>query len=132
LSNDKVQGFLEDNLGPRSPSTEVAPPKSFTLTTTTPAECGSLYGWSIHTVTIPGRLARLTIDIVDGTAAVNTTNVLSFSVDTSVSRIGMIAVDGREALVTQGPEKEWRVSKQKGHWKVSCDLSNPFSSLTSV
>ena len=81
---------------------------------------------------IPGRLARLTIDIIDGTAAVSTTNVWSFSVDTSVSPISMIAVDGGEALVIEGVEKVWWVSKQKGHWEVSCDLSNPFSSLISV
>ena len=132
LSNDKVQGFLEDNLSPRSPSTEAAPPQSFTLTITTPAEGGSLYGWRIRAVTVPGRLAKLIINIVDGMAVVNTTNVWSFSVDTSVSPIGMIAVDGGVALAAQGAEKEWLVSKQKGHWKVPCDLSNPFSSLISV
>lgn len=81
---------------------------------------------------IPGRLARLTIDIIDGTAAVNTTNVWSFSVDTSVSPISMIAVDGGEALVIKGAEKVWWVSKQKGHWEVLCDLSNSFISLISV
>jgi len=124
LSNDKVQQFLEDNLSPRGPSTEVAPPKSFTFTITTPAECGSLYGWRVHAVRIPGRLARLTIDIVDGTAAVNTTNVWSFSVDTSVSPISMIAVDGGEALVINGAENVWWSSKQKGYWEVSCNSSN--------
>jgi len=64
LLNDKVQQFLEGNLSPLSSSTEAAPPKSFTFTIRTAAECGSFYGW------IPGRLARLTINIVDGTAAV--------------------------------------------------------------
>ena len=132
LSNDKVQGFLEDNLKPRSPSTKGEPPKSLTLTTTTPDECGSLYGWRILAVKVPGRLARLTINIVDGIAMINTTNVWSFSVDTSVSPISTIAVDGGDAHIIQGAEKGWCVSKQKGHWEVSCDLSKPFSSLISV
>lgn len=70
-------------------------------------------------MTIPGRLARLTVDIVDGAAAVKTTNVWSFSLDTSVSPVSMITVDGGRALATQGTEKDWRVSKQKGHWEVS-------------
>jgi len=70
-------------------------------------------------VTIPGRLARLIIDIVNGTAVVKTTNVWSFSVDTSVSPIGVITVDGGGALIAQGAEKDWRVSKQKGYWEVS-------------
>ena len=117
LSSDKVQGFLDDNLSPRSP-TEPTPPKSFTLTVTTPEESGSLYGWRILAVTIPGRLARLMIDIVDGTAVVKTTNVRSLSVDTSVSPIGVITVDGGNALIAQGDEKVWRVSKLKGRWEV--------------
>jgi hypothetical protein len=69
-------------------------------------------------VTIPGRLARLTINIVDGSAAVMVTNVWSFSVDTSVSPIGMITVDGGNGLVPQGAEKEWRISRPRGHWEV--------------
>jgi hypothetical protein len=132
LSNDKVQKFLDDNLSPRSSFTEAASPKSFTFTITTPAECGSLYGWRVDEVKIPGRLARLTIDIVDGTAAVNTTNVWSFSIDTSVSPTSMITVDGGEALELKGAEKVWWFSKQKGHWEVSYNLSNPFCSLISV
>ena len=119
LSNDKVQAFLDDNIDPRSPSTEAVLPRSFVLTVTTPEECGSLYGWRIRTVTIPGRLARLIIDIINGTAVVKTTNVWSFSVDTSVSPIGAITVDGGDTIVAQGAEKDWRVSKQKGHWEVS-------------
>ena len=70
-------------------------------------------------MTTPGRLARLTIDIVDGAAAVKTNNVWSFSVDTSVPEIGAITVDGSDALVAQGAEKCWRFSKEKGHWEVS-------------
>ena len=81
---------------------------------------------------VPGRLARLAINIVDGIAMINTTNIWSFSVDTSVSPISMIAVDGGDARKIQGTEKGWCVSKQKGHWEVSCDLSNLFSSLISV
>lgn len=114
-----MQAFLDDNLSPRSPSTEVVLPTSFALTVTTPEECGSLYGWRICAVAIPGRLARLIIDIVNETAVVKTTNVWSFSVDTSVFPIGVITVDGGDALVAHGAEKDWRVSKQKGHWEVS-------------
>jgi hypothetical protein len=70
-------------------------------------------------VTVPGRLARLRIDIVDGTATVKTTNVWSFLVDTSASPIGTVTVDGGNALAAQGAEKDWLVSKGKGHWEVS-------------
>ena len=81
---------------------------------------------------VPGRLARLTINIVDGTALINTTNVWIFSIDPSVSPIGMIAVNGGNALVIQGAEKVCWVSKQKGHWEVQCDLSDPLISLISL
>ena len=42
---------------------------------------------------IPGRLARLILDIVNGAAVVKTTNVWSFSADTFVSPFGEITVD---------------------------------------
>jgi hypothetical protein len=127
LSNDKVQKFLD--LSPRSSFTEAAPPNYFTFTITTPAECGSLYGWRVDEVKIPGRLARLTIHIVGGTAAVNTTNVWSFSIDTSVSPTSMITVDGGEDLELKGVEKVWWFSKQKGHWEVSYNLQTLFVAL---
>jgi hypothetical protein len=55
--------------------------KTFTLTVAVPAESGSLHGWKIERLSVPGRLGRLTVDVLaDNQLRIVTSNVDRFSV----------------------------------------------------
>ncbi|KAJ7197231.1 hypothetical protein GGX14DRAFT_545520 [Mycena pura] len=79
LKNDQVQTFLDTVL--QLSSTRRPRSKSFTLTVAIPAESGSLHGWKIERLTVPGRLGRLTVHTLsDNQLHVVTSNVDRFSV----------------------------------------------------
>ncbi|KAJ6488662.1 hypothetical protein C8R47DRAFT_490907 [Mycena vitilis] len=76
LKNDQVQAFLDDVLSRRRSRSS-----TFTLTVAVPAESGSLHGFNIERLGIPGRLGRLTVDALDDNKLrVVTSNVDRFSV----------------------------------------------------
>jgi len=52
LNNPEVQDFIHVLANSSGTSTQS---KSFTLTVTAPQECGSLHGWRINQLNIPGR-----------------------------------------------------------------------------
>ncbi|KAJ7684731.1 hypothetical protein DFH06DRAFT_1277353 [Mycena polygramma] len=72
LKNDQVQAFLVDVLSRRRSRSS-----TFTLTVAVPAESGSLHGFNIERLGIPGRLGRLTVDALDD----NKLRVLTSNVD---------------------------------------------------
>ncbi|KAH9925275.1 uncharacterized protein B0H18DRAFT_1170833 [Fomitopsis serialis] len=55
-------------------------PDSFTLTVSIPAESGSLHGWRIHQLLVPGRIGRLTVVLSGTSIEVRTNNVAVFSI----------------------------------------------------
>ncbi|KAL7283150.1 hypothetical protein ACG7TL_002576 [Trametes sanguinea] len=64
--------------------------RSFTLTVAVPSDSGSLHGWSILSLTAPGRLGRLTVESQKGAWKVHTRNVRAFSI-----HIGSLPLDAR-------------------------------------
>ncbi|KAL1947537.1 hypothetical protein VTO73DRAFT_13261 [Trametes versicolor] len=84
---------------------------SFTLTVALPSDSGSLHGWSIHSLRVPGRLARLTVDLKQGAIQVRTSNVKAFSV-----RIGALPVQVRNTpFVLDGQ----RLELDEGTWNLT-------------
>lgn len=78
LDNAQVQDFLDSYTNvPKGDSPSV---KEFTLTVYEPRDCGSLYGWKIECVLLPGRLARLHVDLREPhLSRITTTNISGFS-----------------------------------------------------
>ncbi|KAL0578240.1 hypothetical protein V5O48_003735 [Marasmius crinis-equi] len=81
FDNEQVQSFLDQVLEKSVPP---SPSRSFTLTVALPADSGSLHGWRIDQLSIPGRLARLNVRVDDGQVHVVSSNIKAFSIDTSV------------------------------------------------
>ncbi|KAG2020554.1 hypothetical protein CC2G_005880 [Coprinopsis cinerea AmutBmut pab1-1] len=78
LNNEEVQTFLESH---SSLNTTREVPQSFELTVSNPTESGSLYGFQIQSLSIPGRLGKLKIQKQGkDTLAVSPLNVRSFSI----------------------------------------------------
>ncbi|CCM03831.1 uncharacterized protein FIBRA_05980 [Fibroporia radiculosa] len=109
FDNDHVRNFMDSVLSQDS-SLNLASPKfeagSFTLTVSMPAESGSLHGWQIHSLLIPGRLARLTVQIRDSAVFVRTTNVQTFSVQhTTLAAERQLVID--DNAVSVKPHQNW-------------------------
>ncbi|KAJ7771786.1 hypothetical protein B0H16DRAFT_1772103, partial [Mycena metata] len=79
LKNAQVQAVLDNIL---QASTQRRPlSTTFTLTVAVPADSGSLHGWKIERLSVPGRLGRLTVHILaDNQLRIVTSNVDRFSV----------------------------------------------------
>ncbi|KAH9857796.1 hypothetical protein C2E23DRAFT_719844 [Lenzites betulinus] len=109
FNNHQVQSFVSSLLE-QSNSKDTPTSKSFTLTVAIPADSGSLHGWSIHSLRVPGRLARLTVVIQEGAVEVRTTNVKGFSI-----RIGSLPIHARNVpFIFDGQ----RVELDEGTWKL--------------
>ncbi|KAJ7470355.1 hypothetical protein FB451DRAFT_1038083 [Mycena latifolia] len=92
LKNDQVQAFLDNVL--RMSSFPRPRSKSFTLTVAVPAESGSLHGWKIERLSVPGRLGRLTVDaLADNQLRIVTSNVDQFTVLADIWNIDSLYVD---------------------------------------
>ncbi|KAI0332093.1 hypothetical protein GY45DRAFT_1321394 [Cubamyces sp. BRFM 1775] len=78
FSNDQVQSFLLSTLEGTSELAQTS--RSFTLTVAVPSDSGSLHGWSILRLGIPGRLGRLTVEANEDAIRVRTRNVQAFSI----------------------------------------------------
>ncbi|KAM5531823.1 hypothetical protein V8D89_014522 [Ganoderma adspersum] len=76
FKNDEVAAFVSSTLSRRDAGTSM---RSFTLTVAVPSDSGSLHGWSIHRLGIPGRLGRLTVNINPDGISVETSNIRAFS-----------------------------------------------------
>ncbi|KAJ7236724.1 hypothetical protein B0H12DRAFT_124090 [Mycena haematopus] len=103
LKNNQVQAFLDDVL--QTASRNRPSSKAFTLTVAVPAESGSLHGWKIERLSVPGRLGRLTVNVLtDNKLRIVTSNVDRFSVSTDVwDAIGSLRVDNALLEFPQEP-----------------------------
>ncbi|TBU28927.1 hypothetical protein BD311DRAFT_757466 [Dichomitus squalens] len=85
--NDAVKTFVASTLSGEG-ATAAPSSRSYTLTVAVPSDSGSLHGWSVHSLSIPGRLGRLGVDIKPGGISVRTTNIKAFSI-----RLGSLPED---------------------------------------
>ncbi|KAJ7445786.1 hypothetical protein B0H11DRAFT_2086878 [Mycena galericulata] len=101
LKNDQVQAFIDEVV--QSSSLPRPCSKIFTLTVAVPAESGSLHGWKIERLRVPGRLGRLTVDAFTGNQLrIVTSNVDRFSVRADMWDIESLYVDN--SLVEFSPQ----------------------------
>ncbi|KAF9036995.1 hypothetical protein BDZ89DRAFT_1061691 [Hymenopellis radicata] len=94
FKNDQVTSFLENAISAYPNRHTLA--ERFTLTVSVPSEVGSLHGWSIQALTIPGRLGRLSVQRAneeDDRVRVKTSNLESLSVDTNTFPISRLLLD---------------------------------------
>ena len=123
FANDQVESFTASTLNAQL---KTSPSPSFTLTVANPKDSGSLHGWSVHRVSVPGRLARLSVANKEGGVSVRTTNVKAFSVPIgslpSETRHAPIIVDGQTVELD---EASWEqpgfvlgLSMEEGTWMV--------------
>ncbi|KIK95035.1 hypothetical protein PAXRUDRAFT_780281 [Paxillus rubicundulus Ve08.2h10] len=83
LFNKHVQAFLDRVYFSSSSSEEKT--KNFTLTVAVPAESGSLNGWHIRALKVPGLLARLRVKkSTNGHTSIRTTNISAFSLNLDI------------------------------------------------
>ncbi|OSD02781.1 hypothetical protein PYCCODRAFT_1495213 [Trametes coccinea BRFM310] len=91
FANEQVQAFVSSTLESTSTADNASASRSFTLTVAVPSDSGSLHGWSILSLTAPGRrLGRLTVESQKGAWKVHTRNVRAFSI-----HIGSLPLDAR-------------------------------------
>ncbi|KAF8894431.1 hypothetical protein BD779DRAFT_1501027 [Infundibulicybe gibba] len=93
FNNEQVRAFLE-----RVVTTSADSPHrhkdEFTLTVAIPLESGSLHGWKIEELIVPGRLGRLRVNQMDDQRVrVTTSNVNRFSVQPPLYGLRSIQVD---------------------------------------
>ncbi|KAG7092176.1 hypothetical protein E1B28_008545 [Marasmius oreades] len=81
FDNEQTQAFLDQVLATFSPHPAS---KSFTLTVALPSDSGTLHGWRVDRLSVPGRLGRLNVELDEEKVRVVSSNVKAFSVDTSV------------------------------------------------
>ncbi|KAI5835596.1 hypothetical protein K523DRAFT_368134 [Schizophyllum commune Tattone D] len=102
IFDERVDAFIERALS-ASPSSA---PETFTLTIASPTESGSLHGWAVEELAVPGRLAKLTVvrtaqeraeATTQGRADVQTQNIIAFSIDKDTfEQLREITVNGKE------------------------------------
>ncbi|KAA1474811.1 alpha/beta-hydrolase, partial [Dentipellis sp. KUC8613] len=117
FANDHVQGFL-DSVLVKLQAPETWPTKGFTLTVSNPAESGSLHGWRIMGLHVPGRIARLTVQEEAGVISVSTQNVKSFSLDRRRTPALSLVVDDIDILLTQLHGNVARIESRTNGWQA--------------
>ncbi|KAH7107482.1 hypothetical protein BKA62DRAFT_683529 [Auriculariales sp. MPI-PUGE-AT-0066] len=122
------------------------PPCQWTHTVMWPGETGSLHGFRVLEVEVPGRLARLTVKLTeDGAVRVQTTNVRRFSIDHMLLHATKARDSSPRSIIVDEyhiPSSTWLDNLQKTHqslelvhsetWQVSeqhigSDISGPVS-----
>ncbi len=147
FKNDEVAAFVSSTLSGRDVSaSDAAGMRTFTLTVAIPSNSGSLHGWSIHRLNIPGRyvtypsmattcvevtymhrLGRLTVNFNSDGISVETSNIGAFSyrpesLPKHVTEVPFL-VDGQaieldEATWSQ-PNFSFGLVQEEGVWMVS-------------
>ncbi|KAF9228756.1 alpha/beta-hydrolase [Gyrodon lividus] len=85
LFNKHVQIFLDRHVYTEAANSQEGETKSFTLTVAVPAESGSMDGWQICALNVPGLLARLqVVKPPNGHTSIRTTNISAFSLDLNI------------------------------------------------
>jgi len=100
-------------------------PDSFTLTVSIPAESGSLHGWRIHQLLVPGRIGRLTVVLSGTSIDVRTNNVAVFSIQHIPRYAADVLVIDDVTLPMDGlrvnSDDAVHFSREDGTWKSSVD-----------
>ncbi|KAI0048234.1 hypothetical protein FA95DRAFT_1540157 [Auriscalpium vulgare] len=120
--NEAVEEFLGDVLNDdKSPSyTE------FTLTVAVPSESGSMHGFRIVHLILPGRLGRLRVSRVDGTVKVKTTNVKVFTVDRGIADMQCLYIDESRFSIYQDKASLMQFVQHLDGWQ-SARVESTFS-----
>lgn len=126
LNNPEVQDFIHVLANSSGTSTQS---KSFTLTVTAPQECGSLHGWRINQLNIPGRFGRLQVTwINDSKVVVEPSNILSFIVPRSNDPLELSVENSILSFMTvDSPTEIRQLESDSGKWEVR----NPRLSIAS-
>ncbi|KAL1730124.1 hypothetical protein EV714DRAFT_284474 [Schizophyllum commune] len=103
IFDKRVDAFIERVLTSTSDSES---PDRFTLTVASPTESGSLHGWAVEELAVPGRLSKLAVERTDpghgdittqGRVEITTQNVAAFSVDKEkLEKLRGVTVNGKE------------------------------------
>ncbi|THH31747.1 hypothetical protein EUX98_g2437 [Antrodiella citrinella] len=105
-------------------------PADFTLTVAIPSDSGSLHGFRIEALQIPGRLGRLTVQSGDNRVIIKTSNVRTFAIggpQTLTSGGLPVLVDNQEVNTNVlSNDAIVYICKRDGRWQI---LSNPTTSL---
>ncbi|KAK2467077.1 hypothetical protein APHAL10511_001335 [Amanita phalloides] len=116
--NGTVRSFLNKIL--LEPSQNVTP-KIFTISVASPAEQGSVYGWRVKQLIIPGRLGRMQICTTDtGTVTVTSSNIHLFSIDRRQCSMRTVLIDGTDITLSDSHANilEIYFERAQGKWKV--------------
>ncbi|KAI0710381.1 hypothetical protein C8T65DRAFT_708227 [Cerioporus squamosus] len=118
--NHQVQTFVSKALEGHEKALS-STSRSYTLTVASPADVGSLHGWRIHKLRIPGRLARLSVDVGQDAVRVRSTNVEAFSLRiASLPTDVQILVDGQTLELDEAtwdlPDFTLALSQKSGVW----------------
>ncbi|KAI9056689.1 hypothetical protein FKP32DRAFT_1682226 [Trametes sanguinea] len=134
FANEQVQSFVSSTLQSTSNPDNAMVSPSFTLTVAVPSDSGSLHGWSIVSLTTPGRLGRLKVESRKGTWKVHTRNVRAFtirlgSLPVDASRSNSLEVDGRKLVskdeVYKTSNSTLTVAKNaNGQWSYPEDVTH--------
>lgn len=122
LNNGRVQRFLDSVIDIRCLESNVM---EFTLTVSIPSESGSLRGWKIESLSIPGRLGRIRIRIVHGApVSVATFNVHTFSVDRRFYDGDLVDVDNSPTIALPQVDVVFFLKTAMGpkNWQVVSDV----------
>jgi len=144
FDNERVQSFL-DSLLTGAPALRSKTPRHFTLTVSDPDASGSLHGWKIESLLLPGRLARLYVKLDgSGFAQVSTSNVESFSLDhllcmcrtVQIGHSSIPVLPGSAGLtyfgLVDGAAWEANTSQQSGRSHPRSRIQNILSSPDSI
>ncbi|KAL1669386.1 hypothetical protein GGF50DRAFT_123232 [Schizophyllum commune] len=103
IFDERVDAFIERVLSSSPHSSEV--PDCFTLTVASPTESGSLYGWAVEELAVPGRLAKLAVErtypghedtTTRGRVEITTQNVAAFSVEKEkLEKLREVTINGK-------------------------------------
>jgi len=137
LNNSEVQDFIHVLTNSSRTST---PSKSFTLTVTAPQECGTLHGWRINQLNIPGRwiwqtwnrnekvlrrrppirFGRLQVTwINDSKVTVEPSNILSFIVPRSNGPLELSVENSILSFMSvDSPTEIRQLESDSGKWEV--------------
>uniref|UniRef100_D8PW24 Peptidase S9 prolyl oligopeptidase catalytic domain-containing protein n=1 Tax=Schizophyllum commune (strain H4-8 / FGSC 9210) TaxID=578458 RepID=D8PW24_SCHCM len=103
IFDERVDAFIDRVLS--SPTALAAPAspyskaiERFTLTVASPTESGTLHGWAVEELAVPGRLAKLSVArTIPGRVDVKTQNVAAFTVDKDVfEHLREVTINGKE------------------------------------
>ncbi|KAH8108461.1 hypothetical protein DFH11DRAFT_1632998 [Phellopilus nigrolimitatus] len=125
-----VQAFLERMLNPKFESTATSNSATqFTQTVVDPSQSGSLHGWAIDVVSIPGRLSRLHVNLRDGETHVRTTNVQTFSLSpVAIGSDRTLVINGVRLPGTSSTGGSQRFSRSENNtWTLENPADTPLS-----